>query len=308
MSEALISDFRAHGGQVTSGPFTGRAVLLLTTTGAHSGRRRLAPLVYTREGEHCVIVASKGGSPTHPAWYHNLIANPLVTVEAGGETFEARARVTEGAERDRLFAQHAAINPGFTEYQRRTTRVIPVVVLERESGPEPRGGGARMNPILASYLAAEYFGDYQALRDQLMDIVSDDDLACRVGGTSASLGALCREIGEIEHSYVESFRTFRQDFGYRHPDPRIETSVAALRAWYAELDRDLLAALETLSEEDMTSRRIARGDFDEGYFSPLPTEQLDVYREALLIFYGKASVYLRAMGTTLPPQWQAWIG
>jgi deazaflavin-dependent oxidoreductase (nitroreductase family) len=131
MTKALITDFRANGGQVTSGPFAGRPVLLLTTTGAHSGQPRLAPVVYSREGEHYVVVASKGGSPTHPAWYHNLLANPIVTVEVGGETFEARARVTGGAERDRLFAQRAASNPNFGEYQKRTTRVIPVVVLER---------------------------------------------------------------------------------------------------------------------------------------------------------------------------------
>jgi deazaflavin-dependent oxidoreductase (nitroreductase family) len=131
MTAALISDFRANGGQVTSGPFAGRPVLLLTTTGARSGQPRLAPLVYSREGEQYVIVASRGGAPVHPAWYHNLVTNPLVTVELGGETFEARARLTEGAERDRLFAQHAALNPNFAEYQRRTTRVIPVVVLER---------------------------------------------------------------------------------------------------------------------------------------------------------------------------------
>ena len=165
-----------------------------------------------------------------------------------------------------------------------------------------------MNPILSTYLAAEFFDEYQALRDQLMEIVDDEDLGVGLGGTTATLGALCREIGEIEHAYVESFRTFRQDFVYRHPEPTIETSVIALRAWYAELDRDLMTALETLSEADMTSRRILRGDFDEGYFSPSITEQLDVYREALLIFYGKASVYLRAIGKTLPPQWQAWIG
>jgi deazaflavin-dependent oxidoreductase (nitroreductase family) len=128
---ALIRDFRASGGQVTSGPFAGRSVLLLTTTGARSGQPRLAPLVYSREGKHYVVVASKGGAPSHPAWYHNLVANPVVTVEVDGETFQARARWTEGAERDRLFAQHAALNPNFAEYQRRTTRVIPVVVLER---------------------------------------------------------------------------------------------------------------------------------------------------------------------------------
>ena len=115
MTKALITDFRANGGQVTSGPFAGRPVLLLTTKGAKSGQPRLAPVVYSRNGEHYVIVASKGGSPTHPAWYHNLLAHPAVTVEVGGETFEARARVTEGAERDRLFAQRAATNPNFAE-------------------------------------------------------------------------------------------------------------------------------------------------------------------------------------------------
>jgi deazaflavin-dependent oxidoreductase (nitroreductase family) len=131
MTRALITDFRANGGQVTSGPFAGRPVLLLTTTGAQSGQPRLAPVVYSRDGDRYVIVASKGGSPTHPAWYHNLVANPVVTVEVGGETFEATARVTEGTERDQLFAQRAATNPNFAEYQKKTTRVIPVVVLER---------------------------------------------------------------------------------------------------------------------------------------------------------------------------------
>jgi len=131
MTKALITDFRANGGHVTSGPFVGRPVLLLTTTGAKSGQPRLAPVVYSRDGDTYVIVASKGGAPTHPAWYHNLLANPVVTVEVGGETFEARARVTDGPERDRLFAERAATNPNFAEYQRRTTRVIPVVVLER---------------------------------------------------------------------------------------------------------------------------------------------------------------------------------
>jgi deazaflavin-dependent oxidoreductase (nitroreductase family) len=131
MTKALISDFRAHDGEVTSGPFKGRPVLLLTTTGARSGEPRLAPLVYSRDGDRHVIVASKGGAPTHPAWYLNLVAHLVVTVEVGGETFEARAVVAEGAERDRLFAAHAAANPTFTDYQQRTTRILPVVVLER---------------------------------------------------------------------------------------------------------------------------------------------------------------------------------
>jgi len=165
-----------------------------------------------------------------------------------------------------------------------------------------------MNSITASYLAESFFAEYQGLRDQLMAILTDEDLGLRLGGETASLGVLCREIGEIEHAYVESFRTFRQDFSYRNPDPELERSVAALKTWYAQLDRDLMAAVEALSEDDIAHRRIIRGDFDESFFSPLPKIQLDIYREALLIFYGKVTVYLRAMERPLPGQWADWIG
>jgi deazaflavin-dependent oxidoreductase (nitroreductase family) len=130
-TNALIADFRANGGKVTSGPFLGRNLLLLRTTGARSGQPRLVPLVYSRDGERIVIVASKGGAPTHPAWYRNLLADPVVTVELGGETFQARASVTEGGERDRLYAAHAAEHPTFLEYPTKTTRVIPVIHLDR---------------------------------------------------------------------------------------------------------------------------------------------------------------------------------
>ena len=128
---ALVTDFRAHGGKVTSGPFLGRNLLLLTTTGARSGEPRLAPLVYTCDGDSIVIVASKGGAPADPAWYRNIVANPIVTVELGGETFQARASIAEGEDRDRLYAAHAAEHPAFRDYEARTTRVIPVVRLDR---------------------------------------------------------------------------------------------------------------------------------------------------------------------------------
>jgi deazaflavin-dependent oxidoreductase (nitroreductase family) len=130
-TNALIADFRAHGGKVTSGPFLGRNLLLLTTTGARSGEPRLVPLVYTRDGDRIVIVASKGGAPTNPAWYHNLLANPVASVELGDETFAARASVVEGGDRDRLYAAHAAEHEAFAEYPKKTTRVIPVIRLER---------------------------------------------------------------------------------------------------------------------------------------------------------------------------------
>jgi deazaflavin-dependent oxidoreductase (nitroreductase family) len=126
----LIEDIRAHG-KPTSGPFVGRDVLILTTTGARSKEERTTPLVYSREGDHYVIVASKGGAPTHPHWYHNLRQHPNVTVEIGHEKFKARARIEDGEHYERLYQQHASKNPTFHEYRTKTTRKIPVVILER---------------------------------------------------------------------------------------------------------------------------------------------------------------------------------
>jgi len=127
----VIEQFRTNHGRIQSGMFKGARLLLLTTTGAKSGKTRINPLAFTRDGENYVIIASKGGSPTHPDWYHNLVANPDVTVEVGTERIDVRARVAQGEERDRLYAAQAALMPGFAEYQRNTTRQIPVVVLER---------------------------------------------------------------------------------------------------------------------------------------------------------------------------------
>jgi len=130
-NRSLIADFRANHGRASSGPFVGAPLLLLTTRGAKSGEERTTPLVHTRDGDRYVIIASKGGAPTNPAWYHNLVANPRVTLEVGDERFEAVASVPVDEERDRLFGAQARVMPNFAEYQRKTTRRIPVVVLER---------------------------------------------------------------------------------------------------------------------------------------------------------------------------------
>jgi deazaflavin-dependent oxidoreductase (nitroreductase family) len=111
--------------------FAGAPLLLLTTTGARSGLPRTSPLAYTVDNGHYVVIASKGGAPTNPDWFHNLRANPEVTVELGAETFPARASIPQGDERQRLYDQMVAQMPNFAEYQRNTTRQIPVVVLER---------------------------------------------------------------------------------------------------------------------------------------------------------------------------------
>jgi deazaflavin-dependent oxidoreductase (nitroreductase family) len=130
-TRALIDDFRNHGGHASGGPFLGRDLLLLTATGARSAQERVIPLVYSRDGEAYVIVASKGGADTHPSWYHNLRANPSVSIEVGDETIPVIATEAHGAERRRLYDAHAEINPSFRDYERKTAREIPVFVLRR---------------------------------------------------------------------------------------------------------------------------------------------------------------------------------
>jgi deazaflavin-dependent oxidoreductase (nitroreductase family) len=126
----IIQEFRANDGKV-GGPFAGKSLLLLHTVGAKSGQPRINPVACIRDGDCMVVIASKGGAPTNPDWYYNIRANPLVTVETGSEQFQARATIAEEPERTRLYNQMVAMMPGFAEYQRRTTRVIPVIILTR---------------------------------------------------------------------------------------------------------------------------------------------------------------------------------
>jgi deazaflavin-dependent oxidoreductase (nitroreductase family) len=130
-NKGIIEEFRANGGVVT-GVFAGAPMILITHKGAKSGAERTSPLVYTRDGDRVVIIASMGGAPKSPAWFHNIKANPRVGVEIGTESYTADAEIlTEGPERQRLFDQQAALMPNFKEYQERTDRVIPVVVLTK---------------------------------------------------------------------------------------------------------------------------------------------------------------------------------
>ena len=129
-NKQIIEEFRANGG-IVGGQFEGAPMLLLTTTGAKTGRRLTSPLVYARDGDRLLVFASKAGAPTNPAWYHNLVANPVVTVEVGTETFDARATVVAGGERDPLYAEQADPTPNLATHQQNTRRVTPVVALER---------------------------------------------------------------------------------------------------------------------------------------------------------------------------------
>lgn len=130
-NQGVIKEFRANHGKVGGG-FAGAPMVLLTTKGAKSGATRVNPLVALLDGDDIYVFASKAGAPTSPDWYHNLVANPQVEVEFGDDRFTATAvPITSGPERDRLYAAQVALQPGFADYEKSTTRVIPVVELRR---------------------------------------------------------------------------------------------------------------------------------------------------------------------------------
>ena len=158
-----------------------------------------------------------------------------------------------------------------------------------------------MNSIMSDYYPV--FKMYQELRDELMDTLNDEDLRFCVEGENPSLGSLCRQIGEVEHAYIQSFKTFKLDFSYRNEDPGLENSVERLTTWFEQLDSELLARIEGFSEDEVHSHTIDRGD---DFIVPLLI-QLDIYKEALLIFYAKVSVYLKALGKTPSKRWRGWI-
>jgi deazaflavin-dependent oxidoreductase (nitroreductase family) len=131
-NEKIIAEFRANGGKV-GGRFAGAPMLLLHSTGAKSGQLRVNPMMYQQVGESFAVFASKGGAPTNPDWYYNLVANPRATIEVGTESFEVNARVARGEERERIWNIQKQRYPGFADYEKQVAREIPVVILERAS-------------------------------------------------------------------------------------------------------------------------------------------------------------------------------
>ncbi|OZD60401.1 nitroreductase family deazaflavin-dependent oxidoreductase [Rhodococcus sp. 06-1059B-a] len=127
-NDQVVAEFRANHGKV-GGPFEGAPLLLLHTVGAKSGADRLSPLMYLPDGDRYVIFASKAGADTNPAWYHNLLADPAARIEVGDDTIDVVAREIEGDERDALYRKQAELYSGFADYEKKTTRVIPVVAL-----------------------------------------------------------------------------------------------------------------------------------------------------------------------------------
>ena len=140
------------------------------------------------------------------------------------------------------------------------------------------------------------------MRTQLLDILSDADLAFSPGGQNITLGALCIQMGEVEHAYIESLKAFRQDWSYRNTETGLESSVTQLKAWFQKLDDEMKTIVSALSDEDL-KKTIDRG----GFMTPVDL-QLDVYLQALLIFFGKATIFLKAMDKPLPQYIQESIG
>ena len=129
-NQAIIAEFRANSGKV-GGVFAGKTLLLLHTVGSKSRQERINPVAYVADDDRLVIIASKGGVPTNPDWYYNILAHPRVTVEVGTQQFQAQASIATEPERTRLYNQMVEMMPVFAEYQRKTTRVIPVIILTR---------------------------------------------------------------------------------------------------------------------------------------------------------------------------------
>ena len=129
-NQSIIEEFRANGGRV-GGPFEGAPMLLLHSTGAKTGKERVNPVVYREVDDGWAVFASKGGAPTNPDWYHNLVAHPEASIEIGDDTVDVVARVAPRDERDRIFDAQKQVMPGFADYEQKTDRVIPVVVLRR---------------------------------------------------------------------------------------------------------------------------------------------------------------------------------
>ncbi len=131
-NDTIIGEFRANGGKV-GGPFEGAPLLLLHTVGRKTGQERVNPMMYREVDGGYAVFASKAGAPSNPDWYHNLLAHPRVTAEIGTGTVHLMARVAEGEEREGIWSLHKAAYPGFAEYEQKTTRQIPVIILERGS-------------------------------------------------------------------------------------------------------------------------------------------------------------------------------
>lgn len=246
-NQSIIAEFRANHGKV-GGQFEGVPLLLLTTKGAKTGVPRVSPTTYLRDGDRLLIFASNAGAPKHPAWYHNLRANPRVTIEMGDDTFEAEAVVLTGEERDRWYARQAELVPAFAAYQARTERTIPVVALY---------------PQRVVALGDELVRIHDGLRANLNRLRAE----LANGDTVTSLGselrnhclAFCTSIGEHHMQEDRVFPALQAQLPALAPtlerlSAEHETVAAKVRELQALLDRhvageEVRAGIEQLADE-----------------------------------------------------------
>ena len=158
-----------------------------------------------------------------------------------------------------------------------------------------------MNSLIESEFPLQ---EAQRLRYDLLQTLTDHDLAYKLPGDNPTLGELCREFGDVEHTYIQSFKTFKQDWSYGTTEPDLATSVERLRAWYIVLDQEFETVIRSFSEDDLRHKQIDRGNG----FTPSLAVQFQIFHEALLMFYAKASVYLKALEKYVNDEWQAGIG
>jgi deazaflavin-dependent oxidoreductase (nitroreductase family) len=267
-NQQIIDEFRANQGQVAM--FDGARLLLLTTTGARTGAKHTTPVGYLPDGERMLIIASAGGAPKHPAWYHNLLATPRVTVEDGIFTYPADAVVLEGEERDGAFARAVEMDPGWAAYQAKTSRVIPVVALTPLGGPPD---GTRGGDFLVRV--------HDAFRRELR-LIRKEVAASGTGGLGVQLRVNCLTLcrGLHQHHTFEDAGMFPWVEG-RHPElalvvDRLREEHGTVSRLLDELQRLLAAgepaapAAKVLAEVDRLMTELeAHLDYEERELVPI---------------------------------------
>ncbi|MEV5592643.1 nitroreductase/quinone reductase family protein [Streptomyces sp. NPDC052496] len=245
-NQSVIEEFRANGGKV-GGPFEGSELLLLTTTGAASGKPHTVPLGCVRDGELLLVVGSNLGAPDHPDWYRNLLAHPQVRVEIGTAAYEAIAVPAEGERRDRLFARAVSVAPGYGDYQARTSRTLPVVVLESAEPAYVKSDGEL--PSAVTSLADKLVQVHTWLRAQLRHV--RDEAEAHLAARAAHQGPEAPLAPGLGLQIRQHCLAFCQSLEFHHTgeDAHIFPMVARYHP-------GLRPALDRLQEEHRTIARI----------------------------------------------------
>ncbi|CAL9420834.1 hypothetical protein SUDANB121_01865 [Nocardiopsis dassonvillei] len=264
----VVAEFRANGGRV-GGMFEGGDLLLLTTTGARSGRETTSPLGYVRADGRLFVIASAGGSDRHPAWYHNVLAHPVVRVELGTEEFTAIAVPAEGDDRDRLFAEAVRTAPGYGDYQAGTDRILPVVVLEPVTA-EDSGEEAEEPPTdLAEGLVRVHRwlrGQLRRVREETDVYLADRDERAAREGTVPAPG-LSLQLRQHCLGFCDSLRLHHDREEHMFPvlaeqHPHLADTLKLLSEQHREVDRIRGGIQELLTQVSTADPAVFRADLE----------------------------------------------